>query len=39
MVTYPIVSLQYVSAGVSSLEVKYDIFRYRDDGTWHKAHN
>ena len=30
----PIVSLQQQQAGVSSLEVKYDIFRYRDEGTW-----
>ena len=24
-------------AGISSLEVKYDIFRYRDEGTWQKC--
>ena len=34
---YHIVSLQFVSAlSVSSLEVKYDIFRYEDEGTWQK---
>ena len=30
----PIGSLQYPSAGASSLEVKCYIFKYRDEGTW-----